>query len=98
MNLEDLIATEELCERYKVEHTFIRSLNESGLIEVITIERREYIPWDHMADFEKMRRLHYELNINLEGLEAVQHLLKQVVKLQKKNQQLKNRLSLYEGD
>lgn len=98
MNLEDLIATEELCERYKVEYTFIRSLNESGLIEIITVERREYIPCDKMADFEKMRRLHYELNINLEGLEAVQHLLKQVVKLQKKNQQLKNRLSIYKGD
>lgn len=98
MNLEDLIATEDLCKRYKVEHTFIRSLNESGLIEVITIERREYIPGDKITDFEKMRRLHYELNINLEGLEAVQHLLKQVVKLQKKNQQLKNRLSIYEGD
>lgn len=98
MNLEDLIATEELCDRYKVEHTFIRSLNESGLIEVITIERKEYITWDKMADFEKLRRLHYELNINLEGLEAVQHLLEQVVKLQKKNQQLKNRLNIYEED
>lgn len=96
MNLEDLIATEELCERYKVEHTFIRSLNESGLIEVITIERREYIPGNKMAEFEKMCRLHYELNINIEGLEAVQHLLKQLTKLQEKNRQLRNRLDLYE--
>lgn len=98
MNLKDLIATEELCERYKVEHTFIRSLNESGLLEIVTVERKEYIPCDKMAEFEKMRRLHYELNINLEGLEAVQHLLKQVIKLQKKNRQLKNRLSIYEED
>lgn len=96
MKLEDLIATEELCEKYKVEYTFIRSLKESGLIKIVTLEQREYVPCDKMADFEKMRRLHYDLNINLEGLEAVQHLLNQVIKLQKKNRQLRNRLNIYE--
>ncbi len=96
MNIEDLIATEELCEKYKVEYTFIRSLNESGLIKIVTYEQREYVPCDKMAEFEKMRRLHYDLNINLEGLEAVQHLLKQLKKLQEKNRQLRNRLDLYE--
>ncbi len=96
MNLEDLIATDELCERYKVEHTFIKSLSESGLMEIITIEHREYVPCERVAEFEKMRRLHYELNINMEGIEAVQHLLNQVIELQKMNLKLKNRLSLYE--
>ncbi|QED38324.1 MerR family transcriptional regulator [Antarcticibacterium arcticum] len=96
MNLEELIATEELCERYKVEHTFIRSLSESGLIEIITIEQREYVHCDRMAEFEKMRRLHYDLEINLEGLEAVHHLLNQLRELQKTNRKLQNRLNLYE--
>lgn len=96
MNLEELIATEELCERYKVEHTFIRSLSESGLIEIITIEQREYVHCDRMAEFEKMRRLHYDLEINLEGLEAVNHLLNQLKELQKINRRLQNRLNLYE--
>ncbi len=96
MNLENLIATEEICTRYKVEYTFIRSLNESGLIEVITVEKKEYVPYDRISDFEKFRRLHYELDINLEGLEAISHLLDQVKNLQKKNRQLSNRLNLYE--
>tara|TARA_R100000935_G_C2827711_1_gene163268 strand:- start:311 stop:601 length:291 start_codon:yes stop_codon:yes gene_type:complete len=96
MNLEELIATEELCERYKVEHTFIRSLSESGLIEIITIEQREYVHCDRMAEFEKMRRLHYDLEINLEGIEAVTHLLDQLRELQKTNRRLQNRLNLYE--
>jgi len=96
MNLEELIATEELCERYKVEHTFIRSLSDSGILEIITVEQREYVHCDMVAEFEKMRRLHYDLEINLEGLEAVHHLLNQLRELQKTNRKLQNRLGLYE--
>lgn len=96
MNLEELIATEELCERYSVEHTFIRSLNESGLIELITVEKREYVHCDKMAEFEKMMRLHYDLQINLEGLEAIKHLLDKLVDLKEENLALRNRLSIYE--
>lgn len=96
MNLNELITTEELCTRYKVEHTFITSLDESGLLEVIRIEQREYVHCDKIGEFEKMHRLHYDLNINLEGLEAIQHLLKQLKKLQKKNLELRNRLGIYE--
>ncbi len=96
MNLEELIATDQLCEKYKVEHTFLRSLGDSGLIEIIKVEQKEYVHCDAMAEFEKMRRLHYELEINLEGLEAIQHLLEQVVRLQKKNRELRNRLDLFE--
>lgn len=96
MNLEEFVSTHELCERYRVEHTFIRSLSDSGLIEVVKISHQEYIHCDKLSEFEKMRRLHYDLEINVEGLEAIQHLLKQVKQLQKKNLQLRNRLNLYE--
>ncbi len=96
MNLDELIATEELCERYSVEHTFIRSLNNSGLLEVITIEKREYVHCDKMAEFEKLMRLHFDLQINLEGIEVIQHLLNQLKELKQKNIQLRNRLDLYE--
>ncbi|WP_081210358.1 chaperone modulator CbpM [Salegentibacter sediminis] len=96
MNLEDLIPTEEICMRYKVEQTFISSLSQSGLIKIVTVEKSQYVPTDEIAAFEKLRRLHYELNINLEGLEAIQHLLAQLEELQLQNRKLKNRLGLYE--
>ncbi|UJH89980.1 chaperone modulator CbpM [Antarcticibacterium sp. 1MA-6-2] len=95
MKLEGLVSTEELCSRYRVERTFISSLYESGLIEVVTIEQKEYVHHDKIRDFEKMHRLHYDLNINLEGMEAVQHLLQQLKKLQKQNLQLRNLSSIY---
>lgn len=96
MRNEDLIPAEEICVRYKVERQFVSSLYESGIIEIITVSETEYIHCDHLAAFEKMMRLHRELNINLEGLEAIDHLLKKINKLQKDNVQLKNRLGLYE--
>jgi len=96
MKREDLIPAEEICVRYKVERQFVSSLNQSGIIEIIRIEETEYIHCDHLADFEKMMRLHDDLNINLEGLEAISHLLRQIKELQKDNRQLKNRLGLYE--
>ncbi len=96
MNLNEFVSTHELCERYRVEHTFIRSLSDSGLIEVVEISHLKYIHCDKLSEFEKMRRLYYDLEINVEGLEAIQHLLQQVKQLQKKNRQLRNRLNLYE--
>lgn len=96
MNLKDLIAIDEICIRYKVEHTFIRSLNESGLIELIRLEQKEYVHCDKISEFEKMHRLYHDLNINMEGLEAIQHLLEKLKELQKTNLKLKNRLNLYE--
>ncbi|MEO2063365.1 MAG: chaperone modulator CbpM [Christiangramia sp.] len=96
MKREDLIPAEEICVRYKVERKFVRSLFDSGIIEVITIEKTEYIPQDSLTNFEKMIRLSRDLEINLEGLEAIHHLLGQIEKLQKDNRRLRNRLGLYE--
>ncbi|CAL68089.1 chaperone modulator CbpM [Christiangramia forsetii] len=96
MKKEDLIPAEEICSRYKVERQFVSSLSESGILEIVIIEETEYVHCDHLADFEKMMRLHRELDINLEGLEAIDHLLRQIKQLQKDNIRLKNRLGIYE--
>lgn len=96
MRNEDLIPADEICVRYKVQRQFVDSLYESGIIEIVVVEETEYIHCDHLANFEKMMRLHNELDINLEGLEAINHLLNQIEKLQKDNMKLKNRLGLYE--
>lgn len=96
MKPEELITTEELCSIYKVERTFITSLSHSGLLKVIEVEQKEYVHSDAIGEFEKMHRLYHDLHINIEGLEAIHHLLGQVQKLQKKNRKLRNRLSIYE--
>ena len=96
MKKEDLIPAEEICVLYQVERQFVTSLKDSGIIEIVTVQETEYIHCDHLAQFEKMRRLHEELEINVQGLEAISHLLGKVEQLQSENIKLKNRLGLYE--
>ncbi|MFV8225201.1 chaperone modulator CbpM [Christiangramia aquimixticola] len=96
MKEQDLIPADVICVQYKVERWFVNALGESGIIEIIKQQETEYIHCDHLAQFEKMMRLHRDLQINMEGLEAINHLLNKVEELQKDNRRLKNRLDLYE--
>lgn len=96
MNLEEWILAEEICLHYKVEETFIHALHDSEIIHLRTVKRKSYLPMDEIREFEKMRRLHYEMDINLEGLEAIKRLLDTIKDLQSDNRRLKNRLRIYE--
>lgn len=96
MEKKDLIPAEEICSRYQVEYSFINELNEHELIELSMIEKSSYIPSDHLSDLERFIRLHYDLDINMEGLEAIDHLLKQMHAMQYQIRSLENKLRLYE--
>lgn len=96
MEAERYISITELCTHYRVENSFIYSLKDFGLVEIITFEEEEVIPEEQVKDFEKMLRLHYDLDINLEGIDAIYNLLHQIRELQEEVQQMKNRLSRWE--
>jgi len=96
METKDLIPAEEFCNNYNVEVSFIHLLNENGLIEMITLEEKRFIPVGQLVELEKLLRLHYELDINLEGIEAIGHLLNRLRSLQEDLATLKSRLQIYE--
>jgi hypothetical protein len=98
METENLIPVQLFCERHSIELSFVTSLNEYGLIEITTIEETQYIFTEQISDLEKMIRLHYELDINLEGIDAIAHLLKRENNLREELTALKNRLRLYENE
>lgn len=93
---ENLIPANEFCSHHNIEVSFIQSLQEYGLIEITTIEGSGFIEEEQLEDIEKMVRLHYDLQINLEGIDAIHHLLEQMKDLQHQMTSLKNRLRLYE--
>ena len=95
---EKLISTEDFCTHYKVEYSFINSLQEHDLIEIITIDEHSFIDHDHLKNVEKLVRLHYDLDINLEGIEAITYLLNKMKNMEQEIIALKNKLSLYEDD
>ncbi|MDB5250619.1 MAG: MerR family transcriptional regulator [Segetibacter sp.] len=96
MQTDDLILAEELCSHYKVELSFISSLQQFGLIEVTSVEEAAYVPQRELQKLEQIARLHYDLDINLEGIDAISHLLDRIKSMQSEITFLKNRLSMYE--
>jgi hypothetical protein len=92
MENDDLIPAEDFCHYHNVEYSFISSLQDSGLIRITSIEHSSYIPADEVQKLEKFVRLHYDLDINLEGIETINHLLEKIEDMQKEIQSLRNTL------
>ena len=95
---ENLIPADEFCVRYNAEISFITALHEYGLIEITTIEENFFIDANELQKLEQFTRWHYELDINLEGIEVIENLLDRVKHLQDKITELQNKLRLYDMD
>ena len=98
MEKEHLISIQQVCVHYNIATSFIDSLQEYGLIEIITIEKKQFIPVDKIKEIERVWHMHDELEINLPGIEAITHLLHQIENMQGELTTLKNRLSRYQED
>jgi hypothetical protein len=98
MQTEEMIPASECCIHYHIEPSFIDSLRDAGLIEILIVEEKIFVPTSQLSQLEKLVRLYYELDINLEGIETITYLLQRMNEMQKKIIQLSNRLSIYEGE
>lgn len=98
MQTEDLIAANDFCTYHKIEYSFINSLNEYGLITITSIHENRYIPLNELNKLEQFVRLHADLDINLEGLEAISHLLENIEGMQNQITALKNKLRMFEPE
>jgi hypothetical protein len=96
MEEEQLISASEFCFYHQVDLDFIYNLNDSGLLICTLIEEKIFIPVSQISRLEKLVHLHYQLEINLQGIETVEHLLKQLNAMQQEVIKLNNRLSFYE--
>ena len=91
MEQEELIPAKDFCIHHNVEYSFISSLENSGLIRVTSVKRSSFIPVDEMHKLEKFVRLHYDLDINLEGIETINYLLERIESMQQEILKLKNK-------
>lgn len=96
MNTTNLISIQQFCSHYNVPDTFIKALHEYELVEITITNNDTFLQTNQLNDVEKMMRLHYDLKINLEGIDAIYNLLKQVETLQSEIRILKNKLNVYE--
>jgi hypothetical protein len=93
METTHLLPLPQFCQLYNIEFSFIDSLQDYGLIEIITVEETQYIHNEHLGDLEKLIRLHYDLEINMEGIDVISHLLKRMDEMQEELNVLRNRLN-----
>ena len=90
MENDELIPTEDFCMYNNIEYSFIHSLEDSGLISVTSVEQTTYLSADELQKLEKFARLHYDLDINIEGIETINYLLEKIEEMQKEILNLKN--------
>lgn len=94
----NMIAISSYCIHYQIEPSFVTALEEEGLVAVTRTDHGLFISIDQLADLERYKVLFYELNINVEGIDVIHHLLNVQRKLQSEIHNLQNRLRLYEPE
>lgn len=97
MNIKNLIPANEFCVHHNIGISFISSLHENGLIKITTIEETSYIHKNQLPDLERIIRFSSELDINIEGIETIIHLLKRINEMQNEIIILKNRLGMFDS-
>lgn len=82
---------------YEVEESFIESLQDVGLIHVIDQDDDRFIEYDDLSDLEQFIRWHYDMDINVEGIDALRHMLERVRSLQSEIEKLRSELQFYKA-
>lgn len=96
MNKDNLILLAPFCLHHGIEVSFVTTLQEYDLIEIVVVEEQYYFPVEQLAALEKIIRLHYELDINLEGIDVILHLLNQIETYQSELRAAQNKLGFFE--
>ena len=95
METKSLIQIEQLCTNCNIDQSFVLSLYELGHIEVIEEQNGYFIEDSQIKSLETLIYFHTQLDINLEGVDAIAHLLKKVDSLQNELTQLNSQLKFY---
>lgn len=97
MDTTNYISIQQFCANYKVPSSFIDALHDYELVEITITKNEHYLKTNQLNEVEKMMRLYYDLDINLEGIDAIYNLLKQVEELQDEIMKLRNKLNFYKN-
>lgn len=94
---QDFIIADEFCASHHLEISFIHSLKDHGMIEAIFVDQSLCISTEELPKLEQMVRLHRDLDINLEGIEVINDLLRRIEEMQNEMLRLRKRLDFFEG-
>lgn len=92
----ELIIISEYCSHSQIDPQFIFNLQEVGLIDLFQQDNEFYIYSSQLRDLERYIRWHYELSINVEGIDVVQNLMNRMEEMEREIAYLKERIRLIE--
>lgn len=95
--MSERISREELVKIYNIEITFFDELVDYGLLNIQIEDNIQYLMYEDLPDLEKFANWHYDLEINLPGLEVIHNMLKKLDALNRRNRELMNKLSTISG-
>ncbi len=96
MATKKYILVSHFCKHAHIEKDFVENLHEYGLLSIEKLENDLFIHRRDISEIEKMFRLHTDLGINFEGLDAISEMLKRIGTLEKNILKLQKRLDIYE--
>ncbi|MFC0427053.1 chaperone modulator CbpM [Chryseobacterium scophthalmum] len=91
--MSERISREELVQIYNIEITFFDELVDSGLLNIETDNEIRYLMYEDLPTFERFANWHYDLEINLPGLEVINNMLQKMKNLNQVNRELMQKLS-----
>jgi len=94
--MSTLITLKEYCIQYDIEPAFLIELEDSGIIYYQVAGEEKYIQEEQFEELERYIRFYYDLNINIEGIDAIRHLLQRVHDMEREIKSLRNQLRLHE--
>jgi len=90
------ISVEQFCTRHDISQSFIDDLFTFELVEVLIIERSKHIKVSDINKIDRLKRIHYDLDVNFEGLDVINNMMDEIIGLNKDIIDLKNRISFFE--
>jgi len=89
---KDVITVKEYCHIHQIDVAFINGLEESGLVQLVSVNRQRCIPHDALGAVERLINWHIELEVNPQGLEVANTLYQRILELQEEIARLRSAL------
>ena len=91
----EMITIETFCAHHHTEPAFIDALEKGGLLTITVVNEERFIDYNQLQQLECFTRWHYDMEINVPGIDAINNLLQKVNQMQQEIEDLKHQLAVY---
>ncbi|HBR13075.1 MAG TPA: MerR family transcriptional regulator [Chryseobacterium sp.] len=95
--MTERISIEDIIRLYKIDYSFVDQLIDSELLHPETEGSVRYIIYEELSHLERFANWHYDLDVNLPGIEIIHQLLNQLEDLKTENRRLLGHVTKFES-